>query len=188
MSLNRSSQPRRLPWPVTDPAVLVADPVQASPTESVTSPKPVRRRLRFGLKSLMALPVLAAVALVAVDRWTAVPWSGLQQGEPIIFKIVDAATGEPFKGGSFTIFEHGTELLTMPASSGRMRHFGRSRPASGYQSLIRDTRRLDFGDMRIKVTADEFEDFTADASEIARSARLDTNDAAIEYIVRLRRR
>jgi hypothetical protein len=50
------------------------------------------------------------------------------------------------------------------------------------------TRRLDFGDIRLTITADEFEDFTADASEIARSARLDTNDAAIEYIVRLRRR
>jgi hypothetical protein len=95
----------------------------------------------------VALLVLAAVVLVDADRWNAVPWSGLQQGEPIVFKIFDGATNVLFDGESCTVFEHGAELLIMPASSQRIRDFGRSKPASNYRSLIRDSRWLDFGDI-----------------------------------------
>jgi hypothetical protein len=42
------------------------------------------------MKRPMALPILAAAVFMAVDRWTAVPWPGLVQGDPSD-KVVEAA-------------------------------------------------------------------------------------------------
>jgi hypothetical protein len=158
------------------------------PRRGGTSAKSARGRLRFGLKSLLVLPVLAAAVFMAVDRWTAIPWSGPKRGGPMVFKIVDGGTGQLFKGASLTIFESGVERLTMAASFGVIRHFGGDKQASGYRSLVRDTRRIDVGDMQIKVTADGFEDFEANGAEISRNAYPTPNDSGLEYVIRLRRR
>ena len=58
----------------------------------------------------------------------------------------------------------------------------------GYRSLVRDTRRLDVGDLRIEVTADGFEDFGAGAAEISRDARPSPDNTRVEYVIHLRRR
>jgi hypothetical protein len=163
-------------------------PSSPMPRPKGNSGKSARGRLRFGLKSLMVLPILAAAVFMAVDRWTAIPWSGPKDGGPIVFKIVDGATGQPFKGAILTMFEGGAERLTMAASFGVIRHFGGDKKASGYRSLVRDTRRLDVGDMQIKVTADGFKNFEADRAEISRNAYPAPDDSSLEYVIRLRRR
>jgi hypothetical protein len=76
----------------------------------------------------------------------------------------------------------------MAAPFGVIRHFGGRKKAYGYQSLIRDTRRLDVGGLRIEVTAEGFEDFQAGAAEISRDARPSPDNTRVEYVVRLRRR
>ncbi|MGE3820672.1 MAG: hypothetical protein AB7I30_14760 [Isosphaeraceae bacterium] len=136
----------------------------------------------------MVLPFLAAAVLMAVDRLTEIPWSGPKNGGDLVFKIVDGATGQPFKGASVTMFRHGAEWFTMAAPFGVIYQTVGPFKARGYQSLLRDTRRLDVGDMRIKVTADGFEDFQADAAEISRNAVPAEDDSRVEYVIRLRRR
>jgi hypothetical protein len=138
----------------------------------------------------MALPVLTALAItafLAIDRWTATPWFGPAPGTPIIFKIVDGATGKPLLGASFTSFEGSREESTMAAPFGVIRMF-RGRPTvTGYQSLVRDTRGIDFGDMRVHVTTAGFDDFNATAAELAQRVRLTEEGANVEVIVPLRR-
>jgi hypothetical protein len=146
-------------------------PASSAPLEGPTSGRRIRVRLRFGLKSLMLLPILAAAVLMAADRWTAIPWSGPQSGGHLVFTIVDGATGQTLKGASLTMVEGGVEKFAMEAPFGVIHHFGGHKQAQGYRSLVRDTRRLDVGDLRIKVTADGFEDFEAGAAEISRDAR-----------------
>ncbi len=151
---------------------------------------PFRVRLRFGLKSLMALPVLTAFGIMAfwaIDRWTATPWSGPTPGTPIVFKIVDGATGKPFYGASFVSFEGGAQRFAMDAPFGVIRIFGGNPKASGYRSLVRDTRQIDFGDTRIRVTAEGFDDFEATADKLARNARVTPGNSNVEVVVRLRR-
>lgn len=159
----------------------------AIPLEGTTRVRPTRRRLRFGMKSLMILPILAAVALVAVDRWTAIPWSGTNSGQPIIFKVLDGSTGQIITGASITMYQDGAKLFTMDAPFGIIRHFGGRRQGRGYRSLVRDTRRLDVGDLRIKVAADGFEDFEVGPAEISRDARPSLDETQVEYVIHLRR-
>lgn len=159
-----------------------------APLERATAARPVQLRLRFGLKSLMVLPILAAAVLMAVDRLTAMPWSGPKSGGPVVFKIVDGSTGQILKGASLTMFEDGVKTFTMEAPFGIVRHFGGRKQARGYRSLVRDTRRLDVGDLRIGATADGFEDFEAGAAEISREIRPSSDETRAEYVIRLRRR
>jgi hypothetical protein len=138
----------------------------------------------------MGLPVLTAFAIMAflaVDRWTAAPWSGPTPGTPLIFKIVNGATGKPFLGASFKSFEGANQRFAMVAPSGTIRMFGEMHKASGYQSLVRDTRHLDFGDMNIRVTAEGFDDFEATAADLSQLARLASDGSEVEVVVRLRR-
>ena len=158
------------------------------PLEATASGRPARKWLRFGMKGLMALPILAAAVLMAVDRWTAIPWPGPKSGGHVVFKIVDGTTGQILKGASLTMFEGGARTFTMEAPFGVIRHFGGRKKAYGYQSLIRDTRRLDVGDLRIEVTADGFHDFQAGAAEISRDTRPSPDNTRVEYVIRLRRR
>jgi hypothetical protein len=159
-----------------------------APREAAASGRPARKRLRFGMKGLMVLPILAAAVLMAIDRWTAIPWPGPKLGGPVIFKIVDGSTGQVLKGASLTMFEGGARTFTMEAPFGVIRHFGGRKQAHGYRSLVRDTRRLDVGDLRIEVTADGFEDFEAGAAEISRDARPSPDNTRVEYVIHLRRR
>jgi hypothetical protein len=137
----------------------------------------------------MALPVLIAFGTVAyqvIDRWTANPWSGPAQGAPLRFKIVDGANGKPFLGASFKSYEGASHEFAMDAPFGVINIYGGAQKVSGYQSLVRDTRRLDFGTMRIRVTAEGFDDFEATAGELSRIARL-VPGGEVEVVVRLRR-
>jgi hypothetical protein len=156
--------------------------------DAASSPRPRWPQLRFALRSLMLLPILAAISFMIVDRWTAIPWTGPTDGSLVVFKIVDGSTGQEFKNASLTLFEGGEEKFTMDAPSGVIRHFGGNKRPRGYRSLVRDTRRLDVGDMQIKVTANGFEDFRADAAEISRNGAPSEDDSRLEYVVRLRKR
>ena len=95
-------------------------PSSTVPPEVTPSGRPARKRLRFGMKGLMLLPILAAAVLMAIDRWTAIPWSGLKSGGPVVFKIVNGSTGQILKGASLTIFEGGAKRFTMEAPSGSL--------------------------------------------------------------------
>jgi hypothetical protein len=158
---------------------------QTAPASVTDVRKPTHLLPRFGMKSLMVLPVLAA-AVMAIDRWTAVPWSGPKEGGCVVFRIVDGKTGQPFKAASMTLFDGERQLATMSAPWGVIEHCGGHRQAEGYRSLVRDTRRLNIRDLRIRVTAAGFRDFEADASEISRGGRPDPGDSSYIYVVRLR--
>jgi hypothetical protein len=159
-----------------------AEPVETAPRELV------RKRFRFGMKWLLGLPVLAALLLVVVDRWTAVPMPDFaQSGAPLIFKIIDGGTGQTHRGASVTMIDDGNRRMSLDATFGQIRVFGGHRRTGGYRSLVRDTRYTEVRDMRVQVSAKGFRLFEADAAEISRNAHPAPDGSRIEYIVRLRR-
>lgn len=157
----------------------------------VTSGRPARRRLSFWLRPLMALPVIAAaliVAYMAVDRLTAVPWSSPMQGDPVTFKVQDAATGQPVVGARVRMVNGGSAVLDVLTSTlGDVSLFGGDIRVSGYRSLVRDTRRVDLGDTSLLVTADGYEDFAVSASDGPLFAHPAPDGESLEYVIRLRR-
>lgn len=148
-----------------------------------------RSRLRFGLRSLIALPVMVAILIVAVDRWTAAPWSNLSTGYPVIFKVQDGSTRRPIVGARFRLFRNGmVEIDMLTGAEGQISQHGGPVRDVGYQSLVRDARRVDLGDASLVVTAADYEDFTAEASQKPLICSLGPEGKSFDYVIRLKQR
>jgi hypothetical protein len=139
----------------------------------------------------MALPVVAALliaAYMAIDRWTAVPWAGPDPGDPVVYRVVDAATGRPIDGARIKLVHQGLVFDIPTARSGQIRHFG-GPPIRvvGHRSAVRDTRSAELGDTSLLVTAEGYEEFSTEASSEPLLAHPAPDGRGVEYVVRLRR-
>src|SRR5262245_12759894 len=153
----------------------------------LSPPNPIMKRPRLtisGLMILVALVALGIAAYVAVDRW---PSAAPPRHMPLSFRIVDDATGKTYPGAKLTMFSGGVEQHTEVVSSGVFTFIGDNLKALGHRSLVRDTRQMDVGDLRIRVWAEGFEDFEAEAAEISRGTRPTSDDTRLEYVIRLHR-
>ncbi len=147
-------------------------------------------RLNFRLRTLMALPLLVAAliaAYTAIDRWTAVPWSGPDAGTPVIYKVLDAATGQPVVGARVQLVEAGQVFDMKTSTPGHIRRFGGQIQGAGHRSLVRDTRRVDLRNTSLLVTAEGYEDFSAETSSTPLVARPAQDGKSVEYVIKLRR-
>ncbi len=123
----------------------------------------------------MALPVLVAAlitAYTAIDVWTAVPWTGPDAGTPVVYKVLDAATGQPIVGARVKLVQAGLVYDMKTSTPGHIRRFGGSQiQGAGHRSLVRDTRRVDLPDTTLLVTAEGYADFSAATSTAPLVAR-----------------
>jgi hypothetical protein len=169
---------------------MMTDERLSAPLEGAPPSRQARGRLNFRLRALMALPVLVAAlvtAYTAIDRWTAVPWSGPDPGTPVIYKVLDAATGQPIVGARVKIVDGGLVFDMKTSAPGYIRRFGGEIQGTGHRSLVRDTRRVDLGDTSLLVTAEGYEDYSAEASEAPLVARPAPDGKSVEYVIELRR-
>ena len=162
-----------------------------APLERAPPSRGVLGRLNFRLRTLMALPVLVAAlitAYTAIDVWTAVPWSGPDAGTPVIYKILDATTGQPVVGARVKLVQAGLAYDMKTSTPGHIRRFGGQMiQGAGHRSLVRDTRRVDLRDTSLLVTAEGYEDFSAATSTAPLVARPAQDGKSVEYVIRLRR-
>jgi hypothetical protein len=161
-----------------------------APLEGAPPSRRALVRLNFRLRTLMALPVLVAAlitAYTAVDRWTAVSWPGPDSGTPVIYKVLDAATGQAVVGARVKLVEAGLAYDMKTSTNGYIRRFGGQIQGSGHRSLVRDTRRVDLRDTSLLVTAPGYEDFSAETSSAPLVAHPAQDGKSVEYVIKLRR-
>ncbi len=161
-----------------------------APLERAPPSRRALGRLNFRLRTLMALPILIAALLTAytaIDRWTAVPWSGPDAGTPVIYKVLDAATGQPVVGARVKLVQGGLVYDIKTSAPGHIRRFGGQIQGAGHRSLVRDTRRVDLPDTTLLVTAEGYEDFSAATSTAPLVARPAQDGKSVEYLIELRR-
>ena len=163
----------------------------SAPLEEAPPSRWALGRLNFRLRTLMALPVLVALlitAYTAIDRWTAVPWSGPDAGTPVSYKVLDAATGQPIVGARVKLVDAGLVYDMKTSNPGHIRRFGGGQiQGAGHRSLVRDTRRVDLRDTSLLVTAEGYEDFSAATSSTPLVARPAQDGKSVEYVIKLRR-
>ena len=163
----------------------------SAPLEAAPPSRRSLGRLNFRLRTLMVFPVLVAAlitAYTAIDRWTAVPWSGPDAGTPVIYKVLDAATGQPVVGARVKLVEGGLVYDMKTSTPGHIRRFGGPQiQGAGHRSLVRDTRRVHLRDTTLLVTATGFEDFSAETSSAPLVARPAQDGKSVEYVIKLRR-
>ena len=148
-------------------------------------------RWNFGLRGLMAIPVLVAVAIAgytALDRWTAVPWSGPEAGTPVSYQVVDVETGGPVVGARLKLMVNGLSFDMRTAAPGHIiRSGGDAIQGVDHRSLVRDTRRVNLDNTSVHVSDSGYDDFSAETSAAPLVARPAANSKSVDYVINLRR-
>src|SRR4051812_6172160 len=93
------------------------------------------RRIRFSIRTLMALPVLAGLALLFVDRLTS--WHATGHASiRLIFSVIDAETGQPIPPAVIKLSGHVPGHTLTTATNGRAGFVYRGAPVEMYRSRL----------------------------------------------------
>ena len=141
-----------------------------------------RWRFRFGLRALMALPVLIALGIFLVDRIWVKKWT--QAGTELISLTVLDESDKPVAGASVELTGGPTQVeSTRPDGTVA---FAVPYSFSAERSILRETRNWEH-DWRIDVSADGYEETTTRLQDHRQDR---DRDFAIEYpiVIRLRQR
>jgi hypothetical protein len=112
---------------------------------------PKRWRVRFGMKALLAVPLLCALLFILVDWWTGIRAPAQPQFRQF-FRLVDAETGETIKQAIWRLQSGGLDEFRDMETDGTIEIQGPVH-MTGHRSLVRDDRRIDFGDTRLAIDA-----------------------------------
>lgn len=115
-------------------------------------------RFRFRIRTLLALPLAAALLLLALDAMSHTLGAGPPTTVRLPFLVLDAATGGPIAGASIRIAED----RCSGASVGDTDRDGRATAALTVRSvldssLFRRTRTLDYDAWQLLVSADGYD-------------------------------
>jgi hypothetical protein len=132
----------------------LSEPIDSESVQSSGKhiPKISRWSLRFGIKALLALPVVAAVFLIGIDWFTTISLTS-QDGASLMFHVVDAKTNLPIEGAVFSMIEGSRTMRLTTLDQGLITKNGGEMTAVGYHSLLVDKRRIDTGGLRLQVEA-----------------------------------
>jgi hypothetical protein len=151
-----------------------------------------RPRFRFGLRMLMALPVLAGLLLWMLS------FLSVETGPadiPIVFVVLDAKTGLPIPFAQVWLCVYGTSSARLERIAAgpdgraeRYNYMGWRGVLFGFRrSPFRTTRTVDYGDWEAIVSAEGFEDARFKLRDRAWDRRYDENAAPTPIVVRLQR-
>jgi hypothetical protein len=144
-------------------------------------------RLRFGMGMLLALPILAGLAIFAVDVVIARFFSG-RQPVAVQFMAVDDETGKPVANATLTLTRSDREALILGmghVSNLQIRDFGIDRKLN---SRMRGSSWTDYSGWSVRVKASGYRDWESALSELTKDeSKYQNTSYPATIIVRLKR-